>query len=375
MKDVGIYCRVFPRLSETFIREQATNLERYRPTFVSNSLIGISPFPCVSISQRDFLSVKQNLFILTRQPSLFGRLEALNKLSLLHAHFGVDGVYAMAIAQQVGIPFVVTFHGYDITISRQSVWKSGRWLYYQLLLHEKELQQRAAKFIAVSRYIRDQMIEKGYASEKIIQHYIGVDTRKFVASRRPQKERYILCIGRQTEKKGIDTLLRGFARIAHKHPEVMLWQVGTGPLGDELRATARELKIEDRVRFLGAKPHEEILKLLQGAEIFALTSQKAKDGDCEGLPIVILEAAACEIPTVSTWHSGIPEAVIDGETGFLVPERNDRALAEKLDLLLSDRALGEAMGRRARESICEHFDLYKQNSKLEEIYDSALYVQ
>jgi len=372
MNDIGIYCRAFPRLSEAFIREQAANLKRYRPTFVTNSLVKPNPFSCVSISESDIFSVKQNLFLLTRRAGLFGNPEAFKKLSLLHAHFGVDGVYAMAIAQRIGIPFVVTFHGYDITISRQAVWKSGRWLYYQLLLHEAELQQQAAGFIAVSRYIQNQLIEKGYAPEKIVQHYIGVDTQKFVPDRRRQKERYILCVGRHTEKKGIDTLLRGFARIASKHPDVQLFQIGTGTLARQLRALARELNIEDRVRFLGAKPHEEVLELLQGAEVFALASQRATDGDCEGLPIVILEAAACEIPVVSTWHSGIPEAVLDGETGFLVPEGDDRALAEKLDVLLSDRALGQAMGHQGRELIGECFDIYKQSSKLEAIYDCVL---
>lgn len=372
MNDVGIYCRAFPRLSETFIREQAINLKRYRPTFITNSLIKPNPFPCISMSESDLLGIKQNLFLLTRQASLFGNPEAFKKLSLLHAHFGVDGIYAMAIAQRIGIPLVVTFHGYDATLSRQAAWKSGRWLYYQLLLHEAELQQQATRFIAVSRYIRDRLIGNGYAPEKIVQHYIGVDTRKFTPVPIQSKERYILCIGRHTEKKGIDTLLRGFAPIAAKHPDVQLWQVGTGSLARQLHALARKLNLEDRVRFLGARPHAEVLELLQGAEVFALASQTAADGDCEGLPIVILEASACEIPVVSTWHSGIPEAVLDGETGFLVPERDDRAFAEKLDFLLSDRALGRAMGRQGRELICQGFDLDKQNAKLEAIYDSVL---
>ena len=111
---------------------------------------------------------------------------------------------------------------------------------------------------------------------------------------------------------------------------------------------------------------------MQTAEIFALPSQVAKSGECEGLPIVILEASACGIPVVSTYHSGIPEAVINSETGFLVAEKDDLALAEKLDILLGDLTLGKQMGQQGRELMQKKFDLRQQTSKLETIYDSLV---
>lgn len=152
----------------------------------------------------------------------------------------------------------------------------------------------------------------------------------------------------------------------------MLIQVGTGPLTDNLLVLAEVLGIKNRVRFLGSQSHAQVLRLMQQAEIFALPSQTAKNGDCEGLPIVIKEASACGLPVVATWHSGIPEAVLDGETGFLVAERDDKSLAEKLDFLLSDRTLSQKMGQRGRELICDMFDISKQTRKLEAIYDSLL---
>ena len=164
--------------------------------------------------------------------------------------------------------------------------------------------------------------------------------------------------------------MRAFARIAVKHPSVWLIQVGRGELTAELQKLTKQLGIDNRVRFLGAQPHETVLQLMQQAEIFALPSQIAKSGECEGLPIVILEASACGVPVVSTYHSGIPEAVIDGETGFLVSEKDEKSLAEKLDILLSDRALGKKMGQQGRELINERFDIRKQTAKLEAIYDS-----
>ncbi|MES1021691.1 glycosyltransferase [Gloeocapsa sp. BRSZ] len=371
MKNIGIYRRVFPLTSEAFIKEQSHNMMRYQPTFISNTLLQEVPFSSIAVSQNDLLGIKQTTFLLTRSPKLFDNLDSCSNLGLIHAHFGPDGVYAIPIAEKLKIPLVVTFHGYDITISRNALWRKGKFLYYQLIFHEEELKRKVTKFIAVSQFIKNKLLEKKYPSEKIIQHYIGVDTEKFTPGRKAG-ERYILCVGRHTQKKGIDTLLRAFAKITNKHPEVSLVQVGTGALTNTLHNLTRTLDIEHRVKFLGAQPHEVVLNLMRGAEVFALASQTAANGDCEGLPIVINEASACGLPVVSTWHSGIPEAILDGETGFLVAEQDDVNLAEKLDVLLGDRALGKKMGQRGREFVCEIFDIQKQTSKLEAIYDSII---
>ncbi|MDJ0569300.1 MAG: glycosyltransferase [Pleurocapsa sp. MO_192.B19] len=373
MKPIGIYLRTFPRISEAFVIEQAHYLEQYKPTFVTSTLIKETSLPHVALSQNDKFKLKQINHALTRDPNLFrNHWPALSNLSLIHAHFGPNGVYAMPLAEKLKIPFLVTFHGYDITLTRKAIWRTGKLLYYQLIFHEEKLKTKASAFIAVSNFIQNKLIEQGYPKEKIIQHYIGVNTAKFSPLNQKADERYILCVGRHTEKKGIDTLLRAFARIAVKHPDVTLLQVGQGSLTAKLQTLTKQLGIDQRVRFLGAQPHETVLQLMQQAEIFALPSQVAKSGECEGLPIVILEASACGVPVVSTYHSGIPEAVIDGETGFLVSEKDDQSLAEKLNLLLSDRALGKKMGQQARELINEKFDIRKQTTKLEGIYDSLM---
>lgn len=374
MKSIGIYLRTFPRISEAFTIEQAQHLSQYQPTFVTNTLLEETELPCVALSQRDRFKLKQIAYTLTRDPNLFrDRWSALREMSLIHAHFGPNGVLAMPLAQKLKIPLLVTFHGYDITLNRRNIWRTGKLLYYQLLIHEAELQRQAKGFIAVSRFIQQKLIERGYPPEKILLHYIGVDTDKFSPLKQPAEERYLLCVGRHTEKKGIDTLLRAFAQIAHKHPDVVLLQVGQGELTSNLQALTRQLGIENQVRFLGAQPHHQVKQLMQQAEVFALPSQVARSGECEGLPIVILEASACGVPVVATYHSGIPEAVIDGETGFLVAEKDDLALAEKLDILLGDRALGKTMGRQGRELMNEKFDLRQQTNKLEAIYSSLIH--
>lgn len=370
MQEIGIYRRVFPLTSEAFIGEQARHMTRYRPTFIASTLKQNISFPHVSLSQADFCGIKQGVALLTRTPKLF-QLNSLSRLGLIHAHFGIDGIYAMALAEKLKIPLLVTFHGYDATLLPTVAWRFGKLMYYQLVWHEAKLKQKSTAVIAVSQFIRQKLLKKGYADSKIIQHYIGVDIEKFTPGDTAE-QRYILCVARHTEKKGIDTLLKAFAQVAHRHPQVSLLQVGRGSTTVALQSLAKSLGIENRVRFLGAQPHEEVLRLMQGAEIFALPSQTADSGDSEALGVVFNEASACAVPVVSTRHGGIPEAVRDGETGFLVPEKEPAALAEKLDILLSDRALGKQMGRRGRELVCEEFNIRKQTKKLEAIYDSLL---
>lgn len=378
MKQVGIYRTVFPIPSEAFIREQASNLNRYLPTFLMRTKMMETKFQTVSLSDKDFLRIKQTLFALTRSSTFFNHISDLSKLNLIHAHFAPDGFYALPLAEELGLPLIVTMYGNDPEYFRESFWhpwRSDREIKYQsvqFMLHEKELKAKASIFIADSHFTAGRLTASGYPQDRIVQHYIGVSTEKFHPAEEPAEERYVLCVGRHAPKKGLDVLLRAFARISSKHPEVTLVQVGAGSLTSSLHALAEELGIKDRVRFLGAQPHEAVLKLMRSAEVFALPSQTTVSQDTEGLGIVFNEASACGVPVVSTLHAGIPEAVLDGETGLLAPERDDKAVADKLDVLLSDKALARKMGRRGREYVCETFDIRKQTAKLEKIYDRVV---
>lgn len=366
VQTVGIFRLDFPLTSETFIREQTTYLERYRPLFVVRSQQCQSELPMVALSDRDPWQIRQKLYTLTRSPSLLK--QSLPPMALLHAHFGLDATYALPLARALAIPLLTTFHGYDITTADDVFARMGGWGQSHYPRWRQELCSGGTAFIAVSRFIKTRMVAKGFPSERIFVHYIGVDLEKFFPDRRAGRERYILNVGRHTPKKGIATLLSAFARIASAHPDVMLLQVGTGGQTAELTALADTLGIKERVRFLGALPHERVVPLMQGAELFALPSETAGDGDSEGLGIVFNEASACAVPIVATWHGGISEAVLDGETGLLAPERNPQILAEKIDLLLSNRDLAGRMGLRGRQYVVDYFDIRKQTAKLETIY-------
>ena len=375
-RTVGIFKITYPIYSETFITNQALALTSYKPLIIARTKVHESPLPLLALSDHDPSGVRQKWMALTRSISFFQTDERVKALSLLHAHFGPCGVYASPLAQRLSIPLITTFHGLDITASP--------WRYFRqesgittlnYLLRLRNLRESGAGFIAVSAFIRDCLIARGFPPERVHLLYIGVDTRQFCPA--PDgaghaDSRYILNVARHVQFKGVDTLLRAFARSAGHHPEVTLIQVGAGPLTASLQGLARELGIADRVRFLGVQTPHQVRELMQRAELFALTSKTADTGQREGLGIALNEASACGVAIVATRSGGIPEAVLDGKTGLLSPEGDVRLLADNLDRLLADGELRRGMGRQGREYVCEQFCLRNQTAKLERVYNTGV---
>jgi colanic acid/amylovoran biosynthesis glycosyltransferase len=117
---------------------------------------------------------------------------------------------------------------------------------------------------------------------------------------------------------------------------------------------------------------EQIIGLLQEADIMLAISVTSQSGDREGIPVAIVEGLAVGLPVISTLHSGIAEAVQNGESGFLVPERDANALAEKLEYLIEHPNLWPEMGRKGRKYLVEHYDIDKLNDRLVEMYQRLL---
>lgn len=369
-KSVGIFRMNFPENSETFIRSQLNSYKNYKPRIYAKRQLSESEWPVNSVSKYGVLA--EYVYLASRSTH-WHCLEQGRSPNLMHAHFGVDGVYALPLADRLGIPLVTTFHGFDILTNMPWWLKHLSIPIAVYLMHLSELKANGAAFIAVSRFVEQALIKAGFPKHRIKQHYIGVDTNKFhPIKREASSARYVLSVGRHVEVKGIDILLRAFARIKDKHPDVRLLQIGTGPLSSTLASLAEALGLKNRVTFLGMRPHEEVISLIQGADVFALPSVTQNNGRAEALGIVFNEASACAVPIVSTFSGGIPEVVLDGETGLLCQERDDLALSENLDILLQDSDLRTKLGKRGRELVCECFDLERQTHKLEAIYDEIV---
>jgi colanic acid/amylovoran biosynthesis glycosyltransferase len=230
-------------------------------------------------------------------------------------------------------------------------------------------------FLPVSESLKKELIENGCSEGKITVLRSGIDLEEFpFATRVPRQngEIRILSIGRLVENKGIEYGIRAVAKLIEKNPRIRYRAIGDGPLKSQLRGLVEQLKLQNYVTLLGWKLKEEVVQELQEAVILATPSFTAADNSKEGIPNVLKEAMAMGVPVIGTEHSGIPELITEGDTGFLVPERDADALASKIDYLLSHPEIWEPLGRAARAHIESFYDIEKLNDELVEIYESLL---
>lgn len=371
-------CSLLP-YSETFIRDQVLSYVGWRPVLVGVNRIGglkldgietrvLDPYP-------DLIGIayQQLLRLLYRAPhSMVEQLRA-EAAALIHVHFGVDAVALWPAIEPVGVPVVITLHGYDVHRSRES-WERNwdPWVsrYPSRLL--SIAQQPNVHFVAVSKVNKRRAIEYGIPADKISVRYIGVDTARCTIGNTPitERRRRILCIGRMVEKKGGEFLMAAFARVRERVVDAELVMIGEGPLRASLAALAEKLHVP--VVFTGSLPSAEVKQHIDLARVLCAPSITAKDGDAEGLPMVLLEAQACGVPVVTSALAGGAEAVIHGVTGFAFEERDVARLSEYLIQLLIDDELATAMSHAAPQFVAKDFELRDCTRKLEALYDSLL---
>ncbi len=345
------------QLSEGFIQTQAASLVRYQPLIIGLEAKGnLSP----ALQDRVLIlgSARQQLGL-----KLFGSLgrlpEPLARAApvLVHAHFATDGLTALPIAQALGVPLVTSLRGYDVAVPPGRMAASGRlsWMRYALL--GRRLRHQGGLFLAVSEALRAIALERGFPADRTLTHYDGVRLDAFTPAPGAPRAPVILHVARLVEKKGTALLIRAFAEVRRRRPDAELVIIGTGPLEAGLRRLAAELELGEAVRFLGSRPHAQVMAWMRQAWVLAAPSIRAANGDAEGLPTVVVEAIASGVPVVGSIHSGIPEAVVDGVNGFLAPERDVDRLAERLALLLGSAELRAKMGAAARALAEDRFEL------------------
>ena len=374
MRDVAIFRQNLFRVSEPFITEQAGGLQRYRPVYLGRLRFGGAPDQARSLALQDKGRWRSwpaiGWQVLTRGATAYERLLGDIRPSLIHAHFGIDGVYALPLARRLGVPLVTTFHGFDATLSTAALLSSPAWTNYPLF--RRQLARRGSLFLCVSAYIRRRVLSMGFPAERTHVHYTGVDCQA-IRPRDPNEEtETILHVARLVEMKGTQYLLRAFALLTRQRPDVTLVIIGDGELGRPLRSLARSLGLEGRARFLGALPHAQALAWMRKAAMLVLPSIHTSTGRVEGLGMVLLEAAATGVPAVASRVGGIEEGVVDNRTGYLVAERDSAALCRRMDDLLSQPAERRRMGAEARRFVEDNFDIRRQNARLEDFYDGVL---
>jgi glycosyltransferase involved in cell wall biosynthesis len=367
---VGILRLQLFKTSETFIAAQAHRLRRYAPVFIGRSAFGSSPPGAAVVTAPPDRLAQARLMLLRDMSSLEAGARHAG-IDVLHSHFAVDAVYGQVLARRLGLPHVVTLHGFDVTRSDTSLLRSLRPALINAVLFRRELQRSGAMFLCVSEFIRERALARGFPEARTRLHYIGIDVEKLAPDSTPAEPDLIVHIARLVEKKGTLYLIDALALLARDGVAARLAVLGDGPLRGELEAHAARAGVADRVRFLGACPHPEVVQWIRRAAAIAVPSVTARSGDEEGLPTVVLEAAALGRPVVACDAGGTAEAIVDGKTGFVLPQRDPEALARALHVLLTQPAARQAMGEAARTHILEHFDMRRQTAILEDVYDEA----
>jgi colanic acid/amylovoran biosynthesis glycosyltransferase len=372
MEPVLIYRNELLPLSETFIRQQAAALTRFNPVFVGllKCEKGLPLQTSVILSQdSSFASRLRGLVYKATgyAPSFYAQAKRVGA-KLLHAHFAMDGANALPLAKSLQVPMIVTLHGNDVTASDYRHWLAVRGQIYRAT--RKKMWRNAPLFLCDSDFLRRKAIEIGFPEEKLRVHYIGIDLAYFQPLELPTARNSVLFVARLVEKKGCSYLIRAMQDVQNRFPDAQLMVIGDGPERPSLESQARAVGI--KYEFRGAQPSSVIRQALGAARVFCVPSVTAKSGDSEGLGIVFAEAQAMGVPVVSFAHGGIPEVVCHGSTGLLAPERDHQMLAQHILRFLADEEFWRDCSRRASVWISKQFDLRKQTSQLETLYEKVI---
>lgn len=322
----------------------------------------------------DLLRKRPKLLLAPRatfSPSLWRKSQLLNgtrrDYDVIHCHFGPNGTLAVLLRELDILQgrVVTAFHGYDLSLYLR---RHGRSVYRRLF-------QSGDLFLPISERWKSKLIELGCPRGKIVVHRMGIELRQHAGPERSVQSNgriRIVTIGRLVEKKGIVYGIQAVHQLVRRWPHIEYQIIGDGGLRESLQHLICRLGVEEQVKLLGWKSREEIHELLGESDILLAPSVTGDDGDEEGIPVVLMEAAAHGRPVVSTRHSAIPELVRDGESGYLVPERDAQAIADKLAYLIDHRDSWATIGAAGRRHVEAHHDIHKLNNQLVTIYEQML---
>lgn len=357
--------------SETFIQAQAGGLRRYEPWYLCSRVFGSGPASesTIVLNSLNRFNLAEIAFKTTGWAPGLRRRIAMIRPSLVHAHFGTDGLRVLPVAKAIGLPLIVTYHGFDATASDEALTRSFP-AARKYAKHRAKLMNSADCFIAASKFIASKLVEQGFAADRIRQHYIGIDAEFFSPDLSIVRSNLVLFVGRLVTLKGCEDLIRAMVDVQQAIPDTQMAVIGDGPLRQYLESMAGEAL--QKYCFLGTQSPAGVREWMKRAKVLCVPSKRDISGAEEGFGMVFAEAQAMGTPVVSYAIGGIPEAVCHGVTGLLAPEDDQKILAEHIIRLLSDESMRTKFANAARDHVLRNFDIRKQSAKLEDIYDEVL---
>lgn len=302
-------------------------------------------------------------FLYARIVGAVRELHERHRIDLLHAHAALPcGHAAMLLHAELGIPYVITVHGLDAFSTTQVSGGVGEWRRRISL----RVFRNASRVICVSERVREKVLEGAGGVCSTVVVYNGVNADMFSPPVNPSQGLSVLSVGNLIPIKGHESLLRAISKVSSEFPALTCDIIGDGPERDRLEKLALELRIRERIRFLGRQPRAQVAEAMRGCTVFALPSRY------EGLGCVYLEAMSCGKPAVACRGQGIGEVIRDGWNGALVGDNDVQELADTLAVLLRDEPRGRRIGAAARNTILQGFTLAHQAEQLTRIFRESL---
>jgi len=300
--------------------------------------------------------------------------EVIKKCDIVHAHGHayMSSYIASKVAEKYKKPFILTQH--NTFIDYQSwlniVEHANDWTVGRVVLKGSD------RVITVSRKTMEYVLKLGADMSKTSVMHNGVDTNFFHPMNReesrdklglPKNKTLILTIRRLVYKNGLDTFIESASLLTRDYPDLLFIVIGKGPNRKLVEKRVRKLGIDDNIRLAGFVPEKLLPLYYNAADYFVIPSSSG-----EGLPLVLLEAMACGLPVIATTVGGTPEIIEDMRNGVLVPPRNPKALAKTISKLLSNKELGLAIGKEARNTVEDKFTWEENVRRLQNVYDEFL---
>lgn len=349
---IAYVLNIFPKISETFIMGELAELRRRGVELRVLSLLPPRDEPQHAIVREAGLDR-----VVEYEVQKFADVVRQFQPDLLHSHFAKEATgKARELSVATGVPFTFTAHGYDI--------------------YRKPPSDFAARAAAARAVVTVSIANREYIAQTFgvpLEHIsvipCGVDTERFCPRDNTEFKPLpplILCVARLVKVKNLGLLLEAIAGLKRRGKALRCVVIGEGPERAELETVRQRLGLEDVVELPGAASQAEVLNWWQRARIGVLTSQS------EGMPVSLMEAAACGVPVVATRVGGIPELVADGVTGLLVPPDDAEGLVGAFAQLLDSNTLWERMSSAARQQAIERHSVSHQVDALLQLWEQVL---
>lgn len=281
---------------------------------------------------------------------LFAKSLKHNRIDVVLAEYGTTSAAVVNACKYAGIPLVAHFHGRDS--SAYDVLETYKHKYVNLFNY-------ASSIIVVSHDMANRLIKLGCSKDKII--YAPCSPNDDFNKLQPKlNSKQFLSIGRFVEKKAPYLTLAAFRDVCSLYPDATLIMAGTGPLLQCCKNLSKVFGIEDKVTFPGAITPKQAQGYIQDSLAYVQHSIRAEDGDMEGTPVSIMEASSAGLPVIATKHAGIPDVIIDNETGLLCEELDINKMANDMKSLIEDKQLAFKLGTAGKRFMSSHFSKEKQ---------------